>query len=325
LSNNINHTAIIRAFDFQIDPQLAPESIYPYAPVFRLSNSAGQWIVKQTRKPLPQGQAIANWTRSLAAHGLRVVTPASGFGDNPRSFWDEKGQEEVWVVYPFIQGEAYQGDLAQVRAAGDLLGRLHAAGLEETFGLKVSETVVPIEAEEIAQDIETVVQLVSQLFPEAAEAARTLLEERSYRYFQQALPRLLETHLPLTNGSWDYKASNLIYETETAPVLVDPDNGGRIPRAYDLAIAVLLFHNDGVGPRRLFTEKEWKIFLEGYWQHSQLSEAEMACWADLLLCAWMDEALWLLRDHEAGWLDPGQSRMLLSLLTTDLSTFFLSS
>jgi spectinomycin phosphotransferase len=256
---------------------------------------------------------------------VRVVTPAAGFGDNPRAFVDGEGRESVWVVYPFVAGETYRGDAAQIRAAGDLLGRIHAAGASTDFGLKISETVVPVGAGEIAEDMAGIVGWMGQAFPAHADSAVRVLRERSQRYLQQALPRLLATRLPLANCSWDYKAANLVYEAPTLPVLIDPDSGGRIPRAYDLAIAALLFHNEGQGPGRLFTQAEWQHFLQGYRQHVHWTELEEGCWEDILLCAWIDEALWLLREDDEGWRDPKQSEFLLSLLLAPLSTFAISA
>jgi spectinomycin phosphotransferase len=182
---------------------------------------------------------------------------------------------------------------------------------------------VAVESAEIERDIAAILGHVRAFHPEAANHAQAILTERSERYFAHALPALLTARLPLTNCSWDYKASNLVYRTPASPVLVDPDNAGRIPRAYDLAIAELLFHNEGMGPSRVFTSSEWAVFLAGYSQHVQFTEEEQRAWDDLLLCAWMDEALWLLQDDEAGWADPRQSQMLLSVLLTDLSTLTL--
>jgi Ser/Thr protein kinase RdoA (MazF antagonist) len=319
----MNNAPIIRAFGFELQADNAPASISPFAPVFRLANSDGLWIVKRTQTPLTRAQAIAAWTRSLAALGLGVVTPAPGFGDNPRTF-QQDDQEQVWAVYPFIQGSPYQGDTPHIRAAGDLLGKMHAAGIDQDFGLKQRETVVTVEPEEVEADTAQILRFMQQAFPHSVEAARAHLQMQAQRYFQQGRPRLATIRLPVTNCSWDYKASNLVYH-QVGPVLVDPDNAGRIPRAYDLAIAALLFHNEGAGPSRVFTANEWHVFLEGYRQHVQLSELEESSWEDILLCCWVDEALWLLQDDETGWADPKQSGMLRSLLFADLTTFALSS
>lgn len=119
----MNYATIIRAFGFELQPDSAPASLSPFAPVFRLANSDGLWIVKRTQTPLSPAQAVAAWTRSLAVLGLGVVTPAPGFGENPRVFQHDD-EEQVWAVYPFVQGSPYQGDTPHIRAAGDLLGKM---------------------------------------------------------------------------------------------------------------------------------------------------------------------------------------------------------
>ena len=318
----MDYATIIRAFGFEIESNNIPESIYAYAPVFRVANPDGFWIVKRTQNPLSSAQSVVTWTHSLATLGISVVTPAVGFGDNPRVFQNDEGLEQVWVVYPFIQGQLYQGNPNQIHDAGELLGKIHAAGRDEDFGLNQRETVVIIEEEEIEGDIKKVLQFLQQGFPHLVEAARGHLRQQTQRYFQHASPRMATTQLPVTNCSCDYKASNLVYH-QSGPVLIDPDNGGRIPRAYDLAIAALLFHNEGAGPGRVFTAGEWQVFLEGYGRHVQLNDIEKSYWEDILLCAWIDEALWLLQDDETGWADPKQSELLRSLLFADLSVFAL--
>jgi Ser/Thr protein kinase RdoA (MazF antagonist) len=321
----MTHTDVFRAFGFDVSSGMIVESIYPYAPVYHLSNTDGDWIVKRTQKPLARGQAVAAWAQTLAARGIQIITPAKNFGHNPRAFKLENDLEEIWVVYPFIAGNSYSGTTVQIAAAGSLLGQIHAASKQVDPGLKRSETVVAVDEQEIAQDIEAITQQMHTAFPEFAARAGSVLAERAHRYFQQSLPRLLETHLPPANCSWDFKASNLIYPNDDSPILVDADNAGCIPRLYDLAIAALLFHNEGMGPPRLFTSAEWTAFLEGYTRHIQFTDTEKQTWQDVLLCAWMDEGLWLIRNDQLGWANPHQSRMLLSLLFTDLSTFTLVS
>ena len=320
----MNHSDIARAFGFQLSGQDLLESIYPYAPVYRLKDDRGDWIMKRTQKPLARARAVAVWTRALDVHHIPVVTPASGFGENPRAFHADNTFDEVWVVYPFLPGARYTGDPSQIRAAGDLLGSIHGAEPDADYGLKQSETVVAVEPAEIEQDISGILEHVNAFHPNAAADAEMLLLARAQRYFEHALPVLLNMQLPLANCSWDFKASNLVFPTDSAPVLVDVDNAGRIPRLYDLAIASLLFHNEAMGPARIFTSKEWRVFLEGYSRHIQFGEEEKRAWGDLLLCAWMDEALWLLRDDQQGWTEPRQSQLLLSLLLKDLSTLALS-
>ena len=318
----MNYVEIARAFGIEIKDEKELESLYPYAPVFKVTAQGGVWVLKRSQKPISRARAIAAWTNHLAGQNIPAVRPAPGFGENPRAFQNEEGEEQVWVVYPFIDGYPYDGDLTQIRAAGELLGKIHAAGMKEDLGLKQRETVVTVEAEEIEGDIKKVPGFLQQAFPNQVEEAKSLLQRHTQRYFQQVSPRIATTRLPVTNCSYDYKASNLVYH-HTGPVLVDPDNGGRIPRAYDLAIAALLFHNEGTGPARVFTTEEWKVFLEGYGGYIQLNELEISNWEDILLCAWIDEALWLLQDDESGWEDSKQSGLLKSLLFVDFDTLAL--
>ncbi len=146
-------------------------------------------------------------------------------------------------MYPFIEGTPYSAEPPQILAAGELLGQVHSAGMLTDFGLKVSKTVVAIERQELEEDTAKIAKHLRTFCPEFIDAGPDLLAERAHTYLAHALPKLLQTELPLTNCSWDYKADNLIYRSDAAPVLVDPHNAVRIPRLYDLAIAALLFHH----------------------------------------------------------------------------------
>ena len=75
--------------------------------------------------------------------------------------------------------------------------------MRRTFGLTVSETVVPIAADEVAHDTDAIVQRVAQAFPDRAAAARALLLERTQRYVQDVLPgywRCASTTAPMQVG-----------------------------------------------------------------------------------------------------------------------------
>lgn len=314
-----DYSRVLREFGFTLPTTGPPESIYSFAPVFRVADARGEWIVKRAQKPIGRARAVTAWVRCMAGQGVPVVTPAEGFGENPRAISTEDDAEAVWVVYPFVSGEPYVGSLDQISAAGALLGQVHAASPAREFDLKVSNPAVAVDEAEIDQDVEAILGHVAAWAPEREAEARRLLDERRRSYLSSALPRLRETSLPQANCVWDYKASNLVFPSAASPVLIDPDNGGRIPRAYDLAIAALLFHNEGQGPSRLFTVPEWEAFLSGYGRRVALTGEERSAWEDLLLAAWIDEGLWLLREDVEGWRDPRQRRMLTSLLTKDLS------
>ncbi|WP_407940472.1 phosphotransferase [Nonomuraea montanisoli] len=61
---------------------------------------------------------MGRWVRHLAGLSLPVVTPLAG---------PHRIAGDDWVAYPWIDGRGYDGSPADIRAAGDLLGRLHAA------------------------------------------------------------------------------------------------------------------------------------------------------------------------------------------------------
>ncbi len=322
----MRHFDIVRSFGIPIEGEKSLESIYAYAPVYRFSYGDRDWVLKRTAVR-SDGEAIAAWTSYLVSQGIGSVAPVPDFGQNPRSFPSGKnGTEENWIIYPFIPGIPYTGNSTQIHCAGKLLGKIHAAGMTRDFNLKVSKTVVDVEEKEIEGNIDIIIPEIDKLSPGKRENAQNILTSYYQRYQKEALTKLLKIDLPLTNCSWDYKAANLIYQSDTSPILVDPDHGGRIPRMYDLATALLLFHCDlPSAPNRMFTPQEWVNFLEGYKQSIQPTVEEQKTWSDLLLCAWMDEALWLLSHFPEGWADADESLYLLSLLTTNLDDFSLSS
>ncbi|WP_027483414.1 phosphotransferase enzyme family protein [Deinococcus pimensis] len=284
--------------------------LHPRADVWLAWHGQARVVLKRTSTRY--GDAVAAWTRRLAADGTRIVTPVELAGGNPCVFGDDR-----WVVYPFVAGARYRGGRSEIRAAGELLGRIHAAGARATPGLQEHVTVRAFAEQDVRDDVTTVLTHVCAAFPELADVMRALLEDRVTRYVTRALPRLRAARLPLADGSWDHKAANLVFVTPEAPTLVDPDNAARLPRVYDLAITALAFHLDpGLhdGPVRLFTVGEWGVFLKGYAEHVRLTDEERLVWADVLLCAWMDEALWQLQDDAPGWRDVRTAPLLLDLL-----------
>lgn len=317
----MKHSDILGAFGIKIDRQ-SLESLYAYAPVYRFSYAGRDWVLKRTGVR-SEGVALAAWTSYLVSERIGCVAPVSDFGENPRSFPTGKNNTpENWIIYPFISGIPYTGNTAQIHSAGKLLGQIHAAGMNTDFKLKVSKTVIPIEAKKIEEYIAIIFQEINKYAPEKLKTAHKFLTTYSQRYLEDVLPKLLKINLPLTNCSWDYKAANLVYQNDTSPILIDPDHGGRIPRMYDLATALLLFHCDLFSaPKRLFTLAEWTTFLEGYKQYIQPTLEEQKTWNDLLFCAWIDQGLWLLAHFPQAWADAQESCYLLDLLTTDFSNF----
>ncbi|WP_204249562.1 hypothetical protein, partial [Vagococcus silagei] len=101
--------------------------------------------------------------------------------------------------------------------------------------------------------------------------------------------------LPKIATPYDYKADNLVYLNSTTPYLIDPDNALFLPRIFDVALALLLFHNVlDTAPNHVWTPHEWQLFLEGYTQSVTLIPQEKSTWIKAVQHIFMDEVLWLL-------------------------------
>lgn len=221
---------------FGIPEQDRPEeSCYDYAPVFRTTVAGTPSAVKRTRN-LPAAAAIARWTRAMADSGIGVVTPLDLPG-NPGPVGDR-----VWVAYPWISGRSYDGSVADIAAAGALLGRMHAHAYERDPELPSFEWPEHDDAD-VEAEIEDLRRVLTLRAPDIAEAvlARSAPWHRSF--MAETLPAIRDGDLPHVAASTDFKANNLVY-TANGPILVDPDNADYLPRIIDLAMAALLFHNE---------------------------------------------------------------------------------
>jgi Ser/Thr protein kinase RdoA (MazF antagonist) len=284
-----------------------PESLTPFARVHRARTTAGADVVLK-RTATRTAQPLASWTRALAAHGVAVVSPAPLEVPNPQ----QVGDEEWWVVYPYVPGAAYRGDLGQLAEAGDLLGRLHAADVDASQ-LRTYRWPTPDEAE-VAQECGTIEENFARHAPEAREACAAAVRDLGRQWCAGTVDRLRDGDLPFVGVSSDYKANNLVF-TGSGPVLVDPDNGGREPRILDLALALVLFHNECAGaPARLFDGREWGAFFSGYRRHVDLTASERQLWPLALEHMLWDEGTWALEDRdEASWADRRQRAFLIAL------------
>ncbi|MDF1664218.1 MAG: aminoglycoside phosphotransferase family protein [Planctomycetota bacterium] len=318
----MEHIDIARAFGLEVKDNQFPESLYAYSPVYRLSKGGRDWVLKRAAKDPKRAKAVCSWLASLTAQACKVVSPETFPGENPRRF--RMGEEaEMWVVYPFIEGIPYTGSQAQFRQAGALLGQIHSME-QEDLGLPQLQSIVAIDSEVYEEDKETILNCVRRALPELEKRAVAQLNQFGERYFSEVLDELIQESFPQVNCTWDFKASNLIYPPGESPWLIDPDNAGFIPRIYDLAIAALLFHNDGILEQsRALTLEQWTSFLQGYVEKVALTAQERRHWQNVLLAVWMDEALWLLANHEEGWQDPRQEKYLAELLLIDLDQFSL--
>ncbi|MEV2270970.1 phosphotransferase [Nonomuraea africana] len=273
---------------FGLPPQ---ESIYPYAPVFTGRIDGLRVAVKRTH----DAEAMRRWVRRLKELGLPVVTPVAG----PYEIGDDR-----WVAYPWVEGRGYDGSARDVAAAGELLGRLHAAGTEE--GLKDFEWP-DHDAESVQGDIDGLAPYTSRFDGPLREFMTT------------TLPAIRDARLPVAEVSMDFKAVNLVYTAE-GPVLVDPDNGERAPRLLDLALAALLFHNDLDGePARVFTAAEWAVFRDAYLRHVELTGEERELWPTALLYMMLEWGVWTAINGE--WHLDRHAHFLRDLLAVDLERY----
>lgn len=297
---------MVAAFPF--DHPGEPVSLYDYAPVLRVRDKRGDWVLKRTGLVHSGGEAIGQWLTALRSLGVDVVAPASHLHPNPRRLHDGK----EWVVYPFVSGTGYHATKDEIADAGRLLGGMHAAD--------------PPEASALATYTEPVVRDAEWIGPHLASAEDAMMAAgangRSLR--EVALARLAGAKpvadLPLAGCSFDFKASNLVFSPK--PTLVDPDHAARMPRLYDLAVALLLFHCDLLAaPGRLWTIAEWAAFLQGYAEHVTVTESELASWTSVLELAWLDQGVWLLGNWPEGWADAKDRAYLLDVANFDPAAF----
>lgn len=281
---------------------LGTESLTPWATVLRGSTSDGQdVVVKLTADSADRAKAMAAWTSKLAGQELPVVSPVILDVANPQEVGDG-----WWVVYPYIEGRSYLGGEDDARAAGSLLGRVHAFELSPDVTGAMRQYEFPDTAYE---DVESDLATLEGILPEELDAvAMSSVRALARRWWDTALPTLREEDerepLPRAALSSDYRSTNIVYGDGTV-TLIDPDNGGYEPRLFELAMAVVLFHREAAtAPARMFSPAEWQAFYNGYSQHVALTERERRLWPLALDHMLWEEGTWVLEDTDAnGWSD----------------------
>lgn len=292
---------------------LQERSIYRWAPVFRCMVNGRPTVLKRTASPLPDALGVAVWTTTLATTGLGVVAPVQSPGTGQPLGPVQVG-DLVWVVYPWIEGRQYDGSPADLLAAGELLGRLHAAGTT-THGLPTFQWPDP-DQESVTEDVNALQTALGSL----AGALQALVR----RFPTEVLPVIRDAGLPVADASMDYKANNLVY-TDAGPVLVDPDNGERLPRLLDLALAVLLFHSEHhPSPGRPFTATEWVVFRDAWLRHVRPTPDECSLWPTALEYMLSEWVVWQITDSDTlgeDSDDPRQAALLTTLATFDANAY----
>lgn len=243
----MNGTKILNIFGFEVEEE--PASIYPYSPVYRVKYGNRDVVVKRTQK---RAGNVMSYTNMLKDKGINVVTPVKLQVDNPQKYEDTN-----FVVYPFIEGEKYSGKDNEIYEAGKLLGQIHSSSpVSNVYDLLVYD-VYDFNEEEVKESMEAINQHAQKAGIRMDPGLKTKLLESVAN--QQELYR---ANLPHVATPHDFKANNLILIPE--PFLIDPDNAAWIPKIFDLALALLLFHNEHEeAPDRVFTKGEWELFYRG--------------------------------------------------------------
>lgn len=305
---------------------ISAPSLTRFARVHRGRTHDGADVVVK-RAARNSADAVATWTRGLAAGGIGVVTPLAVGGDNPRPFPAGAADEapESWVVYPFVQGDAYHGTPSQIRSAGELLGAVHAAEVA-TGGMRKYH-YPDADPDVVADDLTRLWAVFREHAPEQeVEPLVDAVTRRSGQWLSEALPALRAAdaagELPRVAATDDFKANNLVFVGDE-PIVIDPDNAAVMPRILDLALAVVLFHNESeTSPARMLTTLEWELFLTGYRSKVDLTDHERRLWPAALLHQWWEEGTWVLEDNdEQAWADERQHDFLLALAAMDVSIF----
>lgn len=308
---------LARAFDLV---EVSGNTLTPWACVHRArSQDGGDVVVKRTASSADRATAMAGWTRALCMADIPVVAPVDLASANPQQVG-----EDWWVVYPFVRGRPYTaGDLGQVRAAGDLLGRLHSATIDPSVLGRLRPYAWPeTSRDDVDSDLETLDGITTSYLGDDAPMVKATIRDLANRWWSTSLPTLRDTDatepLPRTGVSSDYKAGNLVFRDDAAPTLVDPDNGGLEPRLLDLAMAVVLFHHEcATAPGRLFTLEEWETFATAYLGHVDLTRRERELWSAALDHLLWEEGTWALEDNDAAaWTDARQGGYLRDLAAT---------
>lgn len=294
----MNGKDVLNKFGFDIKEE--PVSIYPYSPVYRVKHEERDVIVKRTQE---HAERLMEYTSMLKRNVVKVVTPVKLDEENPQRIG-----EYNFVVYPYIEGTAYTGSDREIFEAGQLLGKIHSLSPDSnTYGLPEYD-VYDFNQDEVEESMAAITKHIR-------EAQLTFDLESLRDVLQEAVivqGELQQTDLPHIATTYDYKANNLIMTPE--PYLIDPDNATWAPRIFDLALALLLFHNEHHdAPDRVFTTQEWKTFLSGYQTYVELTEAEKRHWERAKRHIFLDEVMWLMAEYPEDWQNPAQQKLFLSL------------
>lgn len=259
-------------------------SLYPYAPVFKVRINDKFYVLKRTKKDDMQMGKLLVFQKHLHQNNIQVALPLKRFDQETHMI-----DETRWVLYPFVEGEPYNGSQKHIELAGDLLGRIHACSNDIFNHGFTWKNYGGVFLTDILDDLKSI---------EKKYGEQILIMDYVERAVKSKFETLKNIDFPYVDATWDYKAANLIYQEE-AICLLDLDNSGYIPRIFDLALALLLFHTSApLAPNRPFTVDEWEIFMAAYKKHVTLTENEIMHFTEFLEFVYLDEGLYAIVDLE---------------------------
>ncbi|WP_072313747.1 phosphotransferase enzyme family protein [Agrococcus sp. Marseille-P2731] len=237
-------------------------------------------VVKQTwREPEP----LEAWQRTLVARGIRTVSPLL-----PTVLVGDGDEAERWVAYPRLAGREWDGGIADLAAAGRLLGEMHAA----SEGLAI-DGFAPFEwgsdeRASIDEDIAAIRESAAAHWP-SADVERWVDQLDG---FAAMLERVRGADVPQCQVSLDHRAANLLFDEEGA-LMLDLESAALAPRILDLAVAALLFplEHAGSGGSALGSE-EWAAFQGAYLDACPLSRQERELWPAALTYMKLEWGTW---------------------------------
>lgn len=273
-----------KIFDALKLPMDRAVSLYPYAPVFKVRLNDEFYVLKRTKKDDMQLGKLLVFQKHLASNGINVSLPMKRFDQETHII-----DETRWVLYPFIEGEPYNGSTEHIALAGDLLGRIHACSNDIFNHGFTWKNYGGVFLTDILDDLKTIEKRYG-----VHENIADYIEEAVKNKFEN----LKDVEFPYVDATWDYKAMNLIYRDEDI-FLLDLDNSGYIPRIFDIALALLLFHTSApLAPNRPFTIEEWAVFMNAYKKHITLTANEIEYFSEYLKFVFLDEGLYAIVDLE---------------------------
>ncbi len=231
--------------------------------------------------------------RHLAREGLPVV---AAMRTRAGSRWLEY-EDDIYELYPLVEGQPHQpGNVAQVRSAGQLLGRLHRAthDFEPDGRKRVGRLHDP------AASLAGLNWAREHLLQPGDDEAAGMLEElaRAARQTAERLPDIAWRDLPGCIVHGDYHPANLKFKGDEVCGLFDFDWVARAPRAVDVADGIIFFcgrrerpmvAGDIVSLTQAFTLDRELLgaFGNGYGETVQMTQDELRAIPDLLRARWL--------------------------------------